>query len=226
MRQIPFFGKKLKPSKIRRDYWQPLAMIEFPPGYGEIGRTVYQRLRECKSLHELAWGDEMYHDDKTGRLLTRNQRGRRIMDQKPYIVADIAAILGGAGKNNKIRPIYLLHDDGVLRTNPLDGEEARAIEPRDAEEPIVVDASAGRVANVAKPQDIINGLIRATVHWVDENHRKFARKWPPNVTHKQLQDGKWPAPRPLLEHEEVVPEALREDPAAEETAEEKAEEKA
>ena len=82
---------------MRRDYWRPLAMIELPEGYGEVGRSLYQRLRECKTLHELAWGDEMYHDDKTGRLLTRSERGRKLKDQKPYIVADIAAVLGGIG---------------------------------------------------------------------------------------------------------------------------------
>ena len=181
-------------------------MIEFPEGYGEVGRSAYQRLRECKSLHELAWGDEMYHDDKTGRLLTRDQRGRRLKDQKPYIIADIAAILGGAGKGNKVRPAYLLGDDDVLRTNEP-GEEARVIEMRDGK-PYVVDAAAGKIGNVARAEDVVDGLLRATVHWVNEDDRKHARTWPPNVTHEQLEDsGKWPPPRSSGDQHHALPEA-------------------
>ncbi|KAI0816257.1 transcriptional regulation of mitochondrial recombination-domain-containing protein [Xylaria sp. FL0064] len=101
LRQIPFNGKKLKPSKIRKDYWRPMAMIQFPEGQGQVGRSVYQLLRECKKLHEYSWPDSLLFG-KDGRTLTRRQRGIRLNDQRANTVADMAAVLGGLGKGNKI----------------------------------------------------------------------------------------------------------------------------
>ena len=205
-------------------------MIELPEGYGEVGRSLYQRLRECKTLHELAWGDEMYHDDKTGRLLTRSERGRKLKDQKPYIVADIAAVLGGIGKSNKIRPLYVMSSDSegedVAAPNPPkipeltepmpemppdepaeesnDDAETSAAEEQDgegaegdegAEKPSkVAIAMAGTKGRTAREEDVVDGLIRATVHWVNELDRNFARRWTANVTHVPLRGGEWPAP--------------------------------
>ncbi|KAI3338938.1 transcriptional regulation of mitochondrial recombination-domain-containing protein [Ustulina deusta] len=99
--QIPFNGKKLRPAKLRKDYWRPMAMIQFPDGQGEVGRSVFQRLRECKKLHEYAWGDDVLYG-KDGRTLTTRQRGRRLNDQRANTIADMAAVLGGLGKGNKI----------------------------------------------------------------------------------------------------------------------------
>ncbi|GAP89687.1 hypothetical protein SAMD00023353_3501040 [Rosellinia necatrix] len=100
-RQIPFNGKKLRPAKLRKDYWRPLAMIQFPDGGGEVGRSVFQRLRECKRLHEYAWGDHVLYGPR-GETLTTRQRGRRLNDQRANTIADMAAVLGGLGKGNKI----------------------------------------------------------------------------------------------------------------------------
>ncbi|KAI0542367.1 transcriptional regulation of mitochondrial recombination-domain-containing protein [Xylaria digitata] len=100
-RQIPFNGKKLRPAKLRKDYWRPLAMIQFPEGQGEVGRSVYQRLRECKKLHEYAWDDSVLYGEN-GKTLTTRQRGRRLNDQRANTIADMAAVLGGLGKGNKI----------------------------------------------------------------------------------------------------------------------------
>ncbi|PSS03841.1 transcriptional regulation of mitochondrial recombination-domain-containing protein [Coniella lustricola] len=94
--QIPFTVKKQKPPVIRADYWQPLCMIEFGPGQGVVGRNVFQKLREFRTLHELEWGWQADEFKK----LNRYERGKRIHDQKPNTVADIAAVLAGAGRGN------------------------------------------------------------------------------------------------------------------------------
>ncbi|KAI0440489.1 transcriptional regulation of mitochondrial recombination-domain-containing protein [Xylaria telfairii] len=100
-RQIPFNGKKLRPAKLRKDYWRPMAMIQFPEGHGEAGRSVFQRLRECKKLHEYSWGDDVLYGE-SGRTLTTRERGRRLNNQRANTIADMAAVLGGLGKGNKI----------------------------------------------------------------------------------------------------------------------------
>lgn len=98
MKQIPFNGKNLKPAKIRKDYWRPMALIKFPPGLGAVGQSVFQKLREFKKLHELSWG----HQSEELAKMPRRERGEALNDQKANAIADIAAVLGGAGRGNKI----------------------------------------------------------------------------------------------------------------------------
>jgi hypothetical protein len=106
LRQIPFNGKKLRPAAIRKDYWRPMAVIEFAKGQGEVGRSVLHKLREFRKRHELEWGDEATIDEmrkliKPGRG-GGHELGRVLNDQKANSVADIAAVLAGVGKGNRI----------------------------------------------------------------------------------------------------------------------------
>lgn len=78
-----------------------MAMIQFPEGQGEVGRSVFQRLRECKKLHEYSWDDSVLYGEN-GQTLTTHERGRRLNDQRRNTIADMAAVLGGLGKGNKI----------------------------------------------------------------------------------------------------------------------------
>lgn len=81
-------------------------MIHFPKGCGEVGRSVFQKLREFRKRHELEWGDKERVDEL--RKLVRPWRGgkqelgKALNDQKANSVADMAAVLGGAGKGNRI----------------------------------------------------------------------------------------------------------------------------
>jgi hypothetical protein len=106
LRQIPFNGKNLRPPSIRKDYWQPMAMIEFPEGQGEVGRSVLQKLREFRKRHELEWGDPNTRAELAKLIKPwkkgNHELGRALNDQKANSVADIAAVLGGAGKGNLI----------------------------------------------------------------------------------------------------------------------------
>lgn len=100
-----------------------MAKIEFPPGAGEIGRTVFQKLRELKHRHEVSWDDDMLYKkpieytqaerkivakrlaDKQPEprfMRTKLQRGKAINAQKANSIADIAAVLAGKGPGNKL----------------------------------------------------------------------------------------------------------------------------
>ncbi|OTA66648.1 hypothetical protein K449DRAFT_430961 [Hypoxylon sp. EC38] len=163
LRQIPFNGKKLKPRKFRKDYWRPLAMIQFPEGYGEVGRSVFQRLRECKTLHELAWGDDMFYAED-GKPLSKHERGKRLNDQKANTIADMAAVLGGTGKGNKIWM--------PMTENP---EE-------------LANLAADDEKNVKEDKQGVKALLKTQVWWLNDQDRNFAESWPSNVSHHRFDE--------------------------------------
>jgi hypothetical protein len=101
-RQMPYTGKKNVPAKLRKDYWQPMAVIDFGPGLGEVGRSVYQKLREFKKRHELEWGRDDPEEEYRLLHMSRRERGKALNDQRPNAVADVAAVLGGVGKGSKM----------------------------------------------------------------------------------------------------------------------------
>lgn len=106
MRQIPFTAKKAKPAKIRKDLWRQIAMVQFPEGKGAVGQSVYAKLREFYQRHLLEWDDSLplvkRDYDRGLRVITRQERGKKVLEQKANAVADLAAALAGAGKSNKI----------------------------------------------------------------------------------------------------------------------------
>ncbi|UKZ71425.1 mitochondrial 54S ribosomal protein mL67 [Trichoderma atroviride] len=159
LKQLPFNGKKTKPAKLRKDYWSPLAHIRFQPGQGSVGRSVLQKLRELKHLHEVAWTDELRHkrpeefssQDKKKiaaekdkgidyqPIRSKQERGIALNAQKKNAIADIAAVLAGQGRGNKI--------------------VAAETEGGDKE------------------------LVDVTVSWANDQDKKFAESWSKNVTH-------------------------------------------
>lgn len=154
LKQLPFNGKKTKPAKLRKDYWSPLATIEFPQGQGSIGRSVFQKLRELKHLHEVAWTEEVRYktpDEFTDKqklrhaeeeakgnsyrpIRTKQERGFALNAQKANSIADIAAVLAGQGRGNKV---------------------------------------------AAAPEK----LVPVTVNWANDQDKGFAEEWSTNVTH-------------------------------------------
>lgn len=81
-------------------------MIEFPAGHGHVGLSVYHMLREASFLHDHAWDhnqDSITKCPDTNRTLDRIERGRSLnRHMMPNSVADMAGVLGGLGKGNKI----------------------------------------------------------------------------------------------------------------------------
>ncbi|KAG5924054.1 hypothetical protein E4U61_001710 [Claviceps capensis] len=136
MEQLPFNGKKTKPATLRKDYWSVMARLDLPKKQSEVGLSVYQKLRELKHLHEVCWGDEIMckshweftdSQKKTaakkkaeGRhyevVRTRGERARALNRQKPNAIADMAAVLSGQGKGNKM---VLTSDDGARDLLPV-----------------------------------------------------------------------------------------------------------
>jgi hypothetical protein len=173
LKQFPFNGKKTKPAGLRKDYWYPMAKIQFAPGQGSIGRSVFQKLRELKHLHEVSWGDDVFYkspeeytayekkkvddyekaaeeaydaeetesaDVKPYRpVRSKAERGAALNAQKPNSVADMAAVLSGLGKGNKM----------------------------------LLDARKETLADV-------------TIQWTSELDREYAEEWSDNVTHDVL----------------------------------------
>lgn len=184
MRQIPYNGKKLRPTKLRKDYWRPMAMIEFPAGLGAVGRSVFHRLREFRFRHELAWDPAEMRarigelpPPKRGALpitkkawtrAARRERGRKLNDQKANAVADIAAVLAGHAKGNKMR-LERQDDDQWWRQITADNADPQ---------------------NADGASDLVQRLVQATVWWREEDDRNHARSWSSNVTHGVLPDFK------------------------------------
>lgn len=140
-----------------------MAMIQFPEGQGEVGRSVFQRLRECRKLHEYAWDDSVLYGEN-GKTLTRHERGRRLNDQRANTIADMAAVLGGLGKGNKIVVKDAAEQGGSV------GETATANE--------------GKTATTSEGKT----LLQTTVWWVNELDRNYAKKWTDNVKHERFED--------------------------------------
>ncbi|KAI0887435.1 transcriptional regulation of mitochondrial recombination-domain-containing protein [Annulohypoxylon maeteangense] len=211
LRQISYNGRKLQPSKFRKDYWQTLAMIGFPEGYGHVGQSVFHLMRECKQLHQLHWDDDMFYnvdlenDKKYPR--SKRTRGRKLNDMKTSTIADMAAVLGGLGKGNKIwQPV--------------------------TEDPVqILKLAAEDPTNIKTDEEGQKALLKTNIWWLDDLDRNYAQSWPSNVTHHRFDrsDVKgWfnyqpaPAERPIQEKAEKVEEEKEEE--GQEEGEEKAKE--
>ncbi|KAK3940524.1 transcriptional regulation of mitochondrial recombination-domain-containing protein [Diplogelasinospora grovesii] len=181
--QMPYTGKKLVPSKLRKDYWRPLAMISFGEGLGPVGRNVFQKLREFKKRHELEWATTAQDDDRTQKMynMSREERGKALNDQRGNSVADLAAVLSGVGKGNKM----WIHPTQKL----LKEEEAEGKEEQKADEEILAEVGGERQ------------LREVTVYWANAQDRFYAREWSDNVTHVV-------GLPPMTEKERVKMEAL------------------
>ncbi|KAI1496730.1 transcriptional regulation of mitochondrial recombination-domain-containing protein [Biscogniauxia marginata] len=200
LKQLPFNGRKMKPSKLRRDYWRPLAMIQFPEGLGVVGQSVFTRLRECRRLHEVAWDDSILYDVETRRTLKRIERGSVLSDQKANAVADMAAVLGGLGKGNKIwapEPEEIEEAEEAAALAAAEAEVEAEAEAEEKEEGKKKRKKGKKEAKIVKPLLVsdadkvqvktedgeIKSLIKAMVWWADPLDQNHARHWPKNVTH-------------------------------------------
>ncbi|CAG8960478.1 hypothetical protein HYFRA_00008197 [Hymenoscyphus fraxineus] len=91
--QISFNGKKTVPAALRKDLWHPLATLTFPSS-PEIGRSVFQKLREYRRRHEQEWDPEDFvKKDDQGNPIPYKKQLRQLGDQKANSIADIAAVL-------------------------------------------------------------------------------------------------------------------------------------
>lgn len=120
---------------------------------------MFQKLRELKHLHEVAWTDELRHkrpeeysaEDKKKiaeqkeqgidyqPIRSKQERGIALNAQKKNAIADIASVLAGQGRGNKV---------------------------------VTAETEGG-----AKE------LADVTVSWANDQDKKYAESWSTNVTH-------------------------------------------
>lgn len=190
-------------------------MIQFDPGQGVVGRNVFQKLREFRKLHELQWGWQA----KEFKKLNKYDRGERIHNQKPNAVADIAAVLSGAGRGNlmwtkEAEPAAQVEEsaaldavtDGESKTESTEGQTETKFENPDTAEvalsttpaaPAQADKTAAAKApkvEKKKAKEVVPSapktLLKATVYWANDMDLEWARKWSDNVIHELgLPDG-------------------------------------
>ncbi|KAL1866193.1 hypothetical protein Daus18300_006857 [Diaporthe australafricana] len=197
--QIPFTVKKQKPAVLRRDYWEPLCLIEVPKGLGVVGRNVMQKLREFRSRHELEWGWQA--EELASK--SRRARGHLIHNQRSNAVADIAAVLAGAGRGNRMWSYKALQEDAEAEdaeaaAAPAPEEEEVKSEPLGAAAPENIDetpaaaesdkpASPAKSKSRRKPKAAAakpaKALVEAKIYWSNDLDRNWAREWSENVTH-------------------------------------------
>ncbi|KAK1727940.1 transcriptional regulation of mitochondrial recombination-domain-containing protein [Colletotrichum acutatum] len=222
LKQLPFNGKKSKPAKLRRDYWAPMALIQLPAGAGAAGQSVFQKLREFRRMHELAWEDDLLYREKRTELLkpkaikpwgakknadlvrvrkivrNRHERSLALNDQRANSIADMAAVLAGFGRGNRLI-VSSREKKAVL-------EEGKALEGRKwskapPAKTALVSQSGGEEVEGTTKAPAVDELLPATIYWANEDDRNFAQEWSGNVTHDLFQDAK-----ALLEENQFDPE--------------------
>ncbi|KAK0673935.1 transcriptional regulation of mitochondrial recombination-domain-containing protein [Cercophora samala] len=173
LRQVQFTGKKNTLIKVRKDYWRPMATVQFPAGEGEVGLSVYQKLVELKKRHELEWDDG---GEEAKRLLnlSKKERGRELNDQKGNSVADLAFILAGGGKGNKV---VVNHEDLKHWR-----ERVKDLEEQEAEEAKEEEVKAEKIQETP-PAEPPKQLHKVRVFWANELDHHFAESWSDNVEH-------------------------------------------
>jgi hypothetical protein len=193
LRQLPYNGKKTVPAALRKDLWTPLACINFTAAEAadtaspaqQFGLKTFQKLREYRKLHETQWPESFARDPKTGRTLTRIERGRRLCDQKANSVADMAAALAAVTLRREVKEV-------------------------EVEVERVGEGGKIEVERVVKKQRVVEPLVRATVQWRDLLDAEFAERWPKTVVHDHwvttFNNRKLPIMRTELREVEVVKE--------------------
>ena len=150
-----------------------MAVIELPKGQGDVGRSVLQRLREFRKRHELEWNEPLFE-------LSKRERGEALNDQKANSVADIAAVLGGAGKGNLI----LAENRRQRRTGPSMKNKGPSSQSNEAIETKSDEDTTGKTEETKAAKN----LSQVTIFWRDLMDAAHAQAWSDNVTHTVLGD--------------------------------------
>ncbi|KAF3806274.1 hypothetical protein GCG54_00006036 [Colletotrichum gloeosporioides] len=187
LRQLPFNGKKLRPAALRKDYWKPMAMIQLPKGAGAAGQSVFQKLREFRKMHELCWDDSLRFDvvktealpgkdalrvKQRRRVLNKFERGQRLNDQYANSIADMAAVLAGKGRGNRL---FVRRGDRVK--GRLQGRKWLDYRMK----------LAGQLKTLKELNNDAK-LLPVTVTWAVDADRNYASSWSENVKHKLFDD--------------------------------------
>lgn len=131
-----------------------MATIEFPEGSGNVGRSVFQKLRELKHLHEVAWPEDL-----------------RLKAEEEYTKADIKRVKAAKAEGRQYVPV---------RTKRERGRALNAQRKNSIADLAVVLAGQGRGNKVLAGED---ELVSVTVNWANDQDKRYAESWSDNVTH-------------------------------------------
>ncbi|KAK4123247.1 hypothetical protein N657DRAFT_645997 [Parathielavia appendiculata] len=160
-------------------------VVEFGSGRGDVGRSVFHKLRELQRRHQLEW------DDPALLNMSRRERGKALNDQRGNSVADLAAVLAGKGKGNRV-----VLSEYTQTSQVQAGGKAKEGEKKGVKTPVETAEGAGgdevvEEGVVEVTLDKSEGeeagkkvkLYQATVYWANEQDKYYAESWTENVTH-------------------------------------------
>ena len=173
-----------------------MAILKFGQGEGDIGRSVFQKLRELKHLHEVNWPldlrikpaqeysrkDHLHVEEmkKAGRDVvlyrSKHRRGVVLNRQRKNSIADMAVVLAGQGKGNAMN----------VKVKGESKEKDKVLEEK---------------------------LAQVTIEWKNDQDQQYAEEWTDNVTHALMEEpsyalGTEPRPaRPAPHVQHSAPEA-------------------
>lgn len=187
-----------------------MAMIQFPAGAGVVGQNAFQKLREFRKRHELEWDDEVlfkttekegYPGEERRTCRTRVERGYAVHSQRDNAIADMAAVLAGRGRGNR------------LWIN--EAEKKQLIEGKE-------ELRGTRWSKMGPKKNEPDGrslLVDATVYWRETDDVNYAAEWSKNVAHESLEafEAREAEAKREAESAEVETEAAAEKPAEEAT---------
>ncbi|MCJ1462577.1 hypothetical protein MMC07_001179 [Pseudocyphellaria aurata] len=180
LKQIPFLGKKTVPAKLRKDLWQPFAMVEFTnPLHGVV---AYRKLREFRRLHETSYPLKIIKDIKSkGRkLIGKKERGKVLMNQKANSVADLAAVL-------------------LQQAQTPTAEQEKASQKRvDNKDRLRKQKGSQNVWGQPVLAKDLSGVTGVRVWWANKLDSMFAKNWPETVVHDNLMKSRHTAAFPPL----------------------------
>lgn len=163
-----------------------MCLIEVPKGLGVVGRSVMQKLREFRQRHELEWGwqaEELMSK-------SRRERGELIHNQRSNAVADIAAVLAGAGRGNRMWAAEPLPVDAEAAEATAAASEGAESQPAGAAAPENIDettAAKSKSKAKAKANAVTatapKTLVKANIYWSNDADQHWASEWTDNVTH-------------------------------------------
>ena len=177
MKQLPFVGKKTVPAALRKDLWQPLALMEFPSSVQ--GLAAYRKLREYRRLHENEYPLDIITQTEgkhKGQLLGTKKRGKVLMNQKANSVADMAAVL----QQQERQP------------TPEQLERAERRVRKDGRPP----AKRGLGKQLSAEAYSMGTVEGVRIRWANLLDAEFAETWPAAVVHDMLGKSRYTAAYP------------------------------
>lgn len=148
-----------------------------------------QKLREFRHRHELEWGWQAEE------LLSKSRRDRGVLihNQRSNAVADIAAVLAGAGRGNKM---WTAETAAAAEAEEPASEEAEAesqlagtAAPENIDETTAADGSSKKSKSKPKAKSKAveatapKTLVKANIYWSNDADQHWASEWTENVTH-------------------------------------------